>query len=251
MTPGLDIDAQLIGIFLVGCRIGACLMVLPGISSSRVPVRVRLLLTVVMAFALGPTITAGATPVQHAAGAHLAMLVMSEIGIGFVLGLVSRIYIAALEFMGALLANSIGLAGLDPGIDTDEAAPSLSTLLTVVVTLVLLILDMHHVVIATVFDTYSYMPISAAADAGAALRLVAAAMQAAFVLGLQIVGPFVVYGLLVNMIFGIVGKLIPQVPSYFVSIPFLIMGGFFTLYFLVGEMVRMMAQGTMSGLMRL
>jgi flagellar biosynthetic protein FliR len=47
-----------------------------------------------------------------------------------------------------------------------------------------------------------------------------------------------VYGILINVLFGILGKLIPQVPSYFVSIPFLLMGGLFLLYLMLPEMLK-------------
>ncbi len=47
---------------------------------------------------------------------------------------------------------------------------------------------------------------------------------------LQLIGPFIVYGLLANATIGLVNKLAPQIPIYFVSLPALIFGGLVLLY---------------------
>ena len=44
----------LLATFLIFCRIGTCLMLMPGFSSPRVPVRVRLFLAVAVTLALAP-----------------------------------------------------------------------------------------------------------------------------------------------------------------------------------------------------
>jgi flagellar biosynthetic protein FliR len=43
--------------FLLFCRIGACLMVMPGFSSPRVPMRVRLFVAIAVTLALAPPAT--------------------------------------------------------------------------------------------------------------------------------------------------------------------------------------------------
>ena len=49
--------------------------------------------------------------------------------------------------------------------------------------------------------------------------------------------PFLVYALTVNFLFGVVNKMIPQVPAYFVSVPFVIAGGLALLYVLIGPIL--------------
>jgi flagellar biosynthesis protein FliR len=54
--------------FLAFCRIGGCLMLMPGFSSSRVPVHVRLFIAVALTLALAPLLL----PVLRAAAKNTA-----------------------------------------------------------------------------------------------------------------------------------------------------------------------------------
>src|SRR5262249_20474799 len=48
----------------------------------------------------------------------------------------------------------------------------------------------------------------------------------AFVLTLRITSPFIVYSVIVNLAVGLINKLTPAIPIYFVSVPFILLGGF-------------------------
>ena len=49
---------------------------------------------------------------------------------------------------------------------------------------------------------------------------------------------------------GIANKLTPQIPVYFISIPMVLAGGFFLLYFTIGESLRLFMMGFMGWLAR-
>ena len=101
--------------FLAFCRIGGCLMLMPGFSSSRVPVHVRLFIAVAVTLALAPLLL----PVLRAAlpkippDAMIALLV-SETVIGILIGVMGRLFFLALQFMATAAAMYIGL-GTMPG----------------------------------------------------------------------------------------------------------------------------------------
>lgn len=233
----LELDEYATGVILILCRIGTTLMLAPGFGTARVPARVRLYLALALALAAAPGVLDGGT-LKLARGGLLLGFVIAECMVGAVIGLVFRIYIAALEFMMSAVSNYIGLNGLAAGIDNEDAAPTLATLVAISATLLILLLDLHHVMIRTALDSYGRVPLGAMAEPGFGLRVLASTLAVAFTISLQITGPFIVYAILVNVLFGILGKLIPQVPSYFVSIPFLLMGGLFFLYLMVPEMLK-------------
>ena len=52
------------------------------------------------------------------------------------------------------------------------------------------------------------------------------AFSAAFLLGLQLSGPFLVFGLVFNIGLGVLARLMPQMQVYFVGVPLSIMVGF-------------------------
>jgi flagellar biosynthetic protein FliR len=233
----LELDEYATGVILILCRIGTTLMLSPGFGTARVPGRVRLYLALALALAAAPGVLDGST-LKFARGGLLLGFVVAECIVGAVIGLVCRIYIAALEFMMTAVSNYIGLAGLAAGIDNEDAAPTLATLVALSATVVILLLDFHHVLIRTVLDSYGRIPLGTMAEPEFGLRMLASTLDIAFKISLQVTGPFIIYSILVNVLFGILGKLIPQVPSYFISIPFLLMGGLFFLYLMVPEMLQ-------------
>jgi flagellar biosynthetic protein FliR len=233
----LELDEYATGVILILCRIGTTLMLSPGFGSVRVPARVRLYLALALALAAAPGVLDGGT-LKLARGGLLLGFVVAECFVGAVIGLVCRVYIAALEFMMSAVSNYIGLNGLAAGVDNEDAAPTLATLVALSATLLILLLDFHHILIRTVLDSYGRIPLGVMVEPAFGLRLLASTLDIAFKISLQVTGPFIVYAILVNVLFGILGKLIPQVPSYFISIPFLLMGGLFFLYLMVPEMLR-------------
>ena len=54
---------SVLAIFIVFCRVGACLMLVPGFSSINIPVQVRLFIAIVTSFALAPLVIATLRPV--------------------------------------------------------------------------------------------------------------------------------------------------------------------------------------------
>ena len=224
--------------FLVFCRVGTCFMMLPGLSSERVPVRVRLFLAVAVSFAIVPLIVPDISERRwEPAADELLLGILQEMMIGLLMGLVIRVFIAALQFMGTAIALYIGLGTL-PGIGTNEnePEPAIASFVGAFATVMFFVLDLHVDVVRALYATYSVLPIGLGVSPHAGLDKLADALAMSFLLVVQISGPFLVYGLMVNLLFGLVNKMVPQVPAYFVSLPFLIMGGIILLYFVLDDM---------------
>jgi flagellar biosynthetic protein FliR len=60
---------------------------------------------------------------------------------------------------------------------------------------------------------------------------------------LRLASPFLIYGLMFNVAVGLINKLAPQVPVYFISTPYLLMGGLFMLYLSIAALIRQFADG--------
>jgi flagellar biosynthetic protein FliR len=63
---------------------------------------------------------------------------------------------------------------------------------------------------------------------------------------LRLGSPFVAYAILVNLTIGFVNKLVPQIPVYFISLPFVIAGGLIIIYFGAGSMLALFADSFMA-----
>ena len=248
----MDIGADTVQlVFLAFCRIGGCLMLMPGFSSARVPVHVRLFIAVAVTLALSPLLV----PVLRAAlpqvtpDAMLALIV-SETVVGALIGLMGRLFFLALRFMATAAARFIGLSNTGAPIEDTEPVPAFAALITLTATLLFFLADQHWEVLRALLGSYSALPVTEPLAAAFSLAKLADAATSAFLLALQISAPFIVYALIINFMVGIANKLTPQVPVYFVSVPAVLAGGFILLYFTIGESLRLFMMGFMGWLAR-
>lgn len=239
-------------VFLAFCRIGGCLMLMPGFASSRVPVNVRLFIAVAVTLALSPLIV---PPLQAALPQlqtpTMVALVISETVIGALIGVMGRMFFLALQFMATAAAMYIGF-GNTPGVPIEDAEPlpAFAALITLTATLLFFLTDQHWEVLRALLASYSALPVTEPFALDFSLVKLTDATSNAFVLALQISSPFIVYTLIINLMVGIANKLVPQIPIYFISVPAVLAGGFFLLYFMIGEALRVFMMGFMGWLAR-
>lgn len=215
--------------FVLFCRVGGCLMVAPGFSSDRVPVRVRLYLALGVTLALGPVLLgsiqaglSGADPIR------LGGVIISELTIGVFLGFLARLYFLALETLATAVAMTIGLGNIfGSGLIDEEPVPALSTFIVFCAITLVFVTDQHLEIIRGVYLSYETAPILVAPDAEALLAEVTRVATQSHLLALRISSPFLIFGLIVNLAFGFLAKLTPQVPIFFVSGPFVIILGIY------------------------
>ena len=118
--------------FVVFSRIGACLMLMPGFSSPRIPVQVRLFIALALSLALTPLQADDVAPARRRARrSRLLRLMVSELLIGATIGLLGRFFFIALETIGMAISMAIGLtSNIGAPVDEDEPLPAVATLLT-------------------------------------------------------------------------------------------------------------------------
>ncbi|MHC2628265.1 flagellar biosynthetic protein FliR [Bradyrhizobium liaoningense] len=236
--------------FIVFCRIGACLMLVPGYSSVNVPPQVRLFVALVTTFALTPILIAVLKPLtDNAAPLTLALLICSELVVGSVIGLGGRVFFLALQTMATMMASAIGLSNIPstPVGDTDPA-PALVPLIMAAVTTLFFMTDQHWQVLRGLMNSYDVWQPGSKLGGSMALDLLVGQLSEAFVLTLRITSPFIVYSVIVNLAVGLINKLTPAIPVYFISVPFVLFGGFLLLYLTSDELLTQFMLGVSSWL---
>ncbi len=231
---------ELLWAFLYFCRIGGMVMVFPGYSSARIPVRVRLLLAVGITAALAPLLTAlpGAAPPQgEVTPEALLALIAGEGAKGLTLGLVGRMFFLAFEFLATAMTQFIGMGNF-PGMPAEgqEPVPALVSFVMLAATVMIFLSGLHLMVLEAVVDSYAAFPVGTFMTAGAMARNLVDNLAAATMLSLQAVAPFVVYAVIVNLAIGLVNRMTPQIPVYFISLPLVLGGGMFLLFFMMDDM---------------
>ena len=236
--------------FIVFCRIGSCLMLVPGYSSTNVPPQIRLFVALVTTFALSPILVSMLKPlVDDASPLTLALLIGTEILVGSVIGLGGRVFFLALQTMSTVMASSIGLSNI-PGVplgDNDPTPASVPLIMAAVTTLFFLT-DQHWQVVRGLMNSYDVWHPGERLSGEMALNQLTSRLTDAFVLTLRITSPFIVYSVIVNFSVGLINKLTPSIAVYFVSVPFVLVGGLLLLYLTSDELLTQFMLGMSSWL---
>ncbi len=231
--------------FLVFCRIGGCLMLMPGFGSPRIPPQVRVYLAVSVTLALAPLLVPEVRgDLAKAMPPNMMQLMASETLIGAVIGVMARIFFLALQFMGTAASMLIGFSGMAGApVDEGEPAPEIATILTLTATVLLFTTGLHIEVMRALVASYSVISVTDLFDPRFALSKVTDSASDAFTLIAQLTGPFLAYSLIINFLFGIMNKMTPLIPVYFISAPFTLAGGLLILYFTFSEALTLFISG--------
>jgi flagellar biosynthetic protein FliR len=235
----------LLAVFLLFCRIGACLMIIPGFGSNRVPVRVRLFIALAVSLALSPLL---AGEIQQSLPdeqlATVFRFIGAELLTGAFIGFLGRAFLAALETLTTLVSMAIGMSNM-PGmpIDGTDSLPPVANLFTVTATAMVFITNQHWEILRGLVASYEAIPAGHPLAAVSSLEQFANQMGQTFILALRVCSPFVVYTIVVNLAVGLVNKLTPQIPVYFISLPFVIAGGLYFLYLVIAEAIMIFLDG--------
>lgn len=218
--------------FVLFCRIGSCLMLMPGFSSMRVPLRVRLFVAVAITLALMPILVPVVDKaLLDPAPLKLLQLIFSESLTGLLIGFLGRMFFSALETGGVVIAQLIELSGvLGSPMQESEPIPAVASIIVLAATMLIFVMDLHWEILRAIVASYNVLPLTGHFDFQFGLVQVSDTLAKAFLLGLRISSPFIVFSLVVNFAIGLASKMIPQIPVYFVMTPFVVAGGLFLLY---------------------
>ena len=231
LTPSIVLT-----VFLAFCRIGGCLLVVPGFSSPRILMRARLFIAIAVSLALTPLLQEDVQPaVENAQPITLLGLMLSESLKGVLIGLLGRFFFLALETMTVAIANAIGLVSpLGAPLEGDEAQPSVSALVSMAAVLLIFVTDLHWEIFRGLAASYKVMPVRQSFDPRVSLVQLTDDATRTFLFTIRIAAPFLVFAVVSNLAIGLVNKLVPQIPVAFLAPPFLLTGGMFILYFIIG-----------------
>jgi flagellar biosynthetic protein FliR len=212
---------------LVFARIGAMVMLMPGLGESTIPVRIKLAIALMLTLIILP-LHRNAYQVDMQSMTSLLILMLREIVIGIVLGATARVTLSALQVAGSVIAQQLGLGfatSVDPTTQGQQGV-LIGNFLTLLGVTLLFATDSHHLVIAALNDSYTIFSPGETLASGDVASLATRAFAAAFRIGMQLSAPFLVFGLVFNIGLGVLARLMPQMQVYFVGVPLSILAGF-------------------------
>jgi flagellar biosynthetic protein FliR len=232
---------------LVFARIGAAVMLLPGLGEQEVPATIRLSLGLALVALLLPGLAPDLPPAPPE-GAEAVRLVTQEVVVGLWLGGLARIVSLALAMAGQLVATLIGLQGMmvfDPELGAQGTA--LGRAFGLLTTVLVLTSGLYAIALRALVESYALLPGGAPLAGGVAAEGMAAAGAASLELGLRLAAPFVIAAVVLNLGLGLLARLAPQVQTFFVAIPGQILGGIALLALLAPPLIATYAEALRAG----
>ncbi len=214
-------------------RVGAAIMIMPGLGDSFTPERIRLHMAIGMTLVLYPLIVPYLPP-QIPSTIVLFTLICMEFIIGLFFGTIARILMTSLDTAGQVISVSSGLANaqvFNPALSTQGSL--IGAFLSVTGVVMLFALNLHHLLIMGIMESYELFPLGSIPDTGSMAQFMAKTVSHAFGIGVKIGMPFIVLTLIVYVGVGVLSRLMPQVQVFLLALPLQILLSVILLLFTV------------------
>jgi flagellar biosynthetic protein FliR len=219
------IPAQVYAAGLVFARVGAVVMLLPGIGETFVPARIRLALALILALSLGPIASASLPPLPSTVG-DMAAQVLHELLVGLMLGALTRFMLAALSVAGEIISLQTTLSFAQTA-NPIQAQPggAVASFLSILGLVLLFATDSHYLFIAAIARSYTLFAPAKHVLVQDAATVALQAATSSFALGVQLAAPLMVFALVFNVALGLVGRVMPQFQVFFAGAPLTLLAG--------------------------
>ncbi len=209
---------------LVFVRMGAFLFALPFFSAVNFPVMLRIALAALSALLIAPLLPP--FPLQHLDLFSLLGLFFRETSIGLLLGFIGRIIFFAADIAGMVIGQELGLnmaAIFDPSTHQQEQMPSL--VLSLLATVTMLTMDLHHGMLLGFAKTFEVLPIGGGHLSTSLFELIVGRTAHIFSVALQIAAPVMAVSFVITMFFAVMSRAVPQMNVFAESFGVRIAGG--------------------------
>jgi flagellar biosynthesis protein FliR len=263
MFPLLPLPSprEVVFFMLVLSRVAGIFAALPVFGGRTVPIRIKAITVIMIALVCFPTLSV-TLPQMPSDVFRLALLVFSEVMVGLTLGFITQIVFAAVEFSGQIIGMQMGLtisSIIDPSRGTQVQI--MSVVQTLFATLMFLSLNIHHMFIRAIMDSFRVIPLGGWHLSGELVHFLVIRTADIFIIGIRLAAPVMVALLLTTVALGIMARAFPQMNIFMISLPLniglglIILGMTLTIFFHVLEasfghlsaqiaaLFRLMAQG--------
>ncbi len=206
-------------------RLSALFLASPIFSASSFPVRGRIILAVLVTALIMPSLP-NIPVVEPLSGTGL-LLAGQQVVIGLAMGFILQMVFAAVVIGGMSLAMTMGL-GFAMAVDPQNGVqvPVLSQLYVIFATLIFLSIDGHLILIQLLAESFTLLPVGLSSwQPDLPINVVLWGSQM-FLGALLLVLPALTAVLLINVAFGVITRVAPQLNIFAVGFPVTIMAGF-------------------------
>ena len=204
---------------LVFARVGGLMTAAPLFSNHAIPRQVRAGFTLVFSLALVPLIAPHTGPIPETL-IVLASGVLKDALFGMALGYLSRVLFACVEMAGYFIDTQIGFGFINLiNPFSEQQASLLSAFQYQLAVTVFLLADGHHALLGALYRSCLAVPPGAIALHGTFGLAIGPMLKLMFMLGLQMALPATAVLLMVDVAFGLIARMVPQINVFIVGMP--------------------------------
>lgn len=209
-------------LFLVFCRVGTAMIIMPGFGESRIPPRVKIAITVMISFCMMAALPLPTVPDQPSL---LLGLFGREVIIGVFLGMSLRLFVVALHILGGIVGYAAGLSNAFAPPDANfEGASAVAALLQMALVALIFVTNAHHVILWGLMRSYQTLPVGSFMI-GDMTEQLARVGASAFYIAVMVGAPFLMFTILLNLALGLANRVMPTMQVFFVAGPGIILVG--------------------------
>jgi flagellar biosynthetic protein FliR len=242
--------SQVTSFLFIFVRVGSALMLMPGFGDSYVSPRFRLLLALAISVVLTPLLGEHVPPLPGSV-LSLGLLIISEVLIGGFLGMIARTLLSAVHVAGTLIAyqSSLAMSAIfDPVTGSQTAV--MSNFLTITAVTVMFALNLHHLMIATVVESYLLLPPGQYPMIEDMTQYHLRLLAECFALGVMLAAPHIVFSIVYYLMGGLMARLMPNFQTFYVMMAPQIIIAFIILLAVLGIMMEVFAGFSEDQLLR-
>lgn len=219
LPPGLV--ALVVPLVLAYLRVQAAVLVFPVLSERVLPVRVRagiaMMLAPVALSVSGPTGWA-----QDLGLPDLCALALRELLVGFLIALPARIMASALHLATSTIGATASLSQII-GTGTEAAPHPIGNLMHMAGLALLMAMGLQILLLELIAQSFAAFPAGQLALDGDHVGNMVGMVTRSFVLAMALASPFILGGLLYQILTGVVSRVMPALPVVFIGAPAIIM----------------------------
>jgi len=215
----------------------------PLLSSPALPRQVKVAFALTLSFLIFPglTISQKINPPGHAI--NYLLYFIRETGLGLILGYTIRLLFVGVQLSGQIIGFQMGLGMaefLDP--QTAEETLVISQFKNILAMMIFISLNAHYLCLKALVDSFTLIPLGGFSLSHPLAKVVAGMVGNVFVISLKAGVPVILTLLLVEIVMGVINRVIPQMNIFMISLPLKIAVGLlviglsmpYFLYFLEG-----------------
>jgi flagellar biosynthetic protein FliR len=207
----------LIGYLLASVRILAWIAIVPPFSARAIPGMAKVVLSLGLALAVGPSIAATEIPTSNYG---LIASLVTQVAVGAAMGMVTFMLFSAIGAAGTLIDVFGGFSlaqGFDPlGMNSNTVFGTFHQMLA---TAILFVSNGHLLVIGGLLSTFRFLPVGESPDTSGGTQILITAFKMFFVTAVQIALPMIAVLFLADVGLALLTKVAPQLNAINVMFP--------------------------------